>query len=292
LKGSNDYSGNTFINAGSFDLTGGSDLTNDNGFIGYDPNSSGAATVVVVDPNSGSLYVGGTDSAAGGTGSLTIDGGGEVVVGNQLKIWNPGTVSSQGGTLTADTIGHTDGGMFNWTPGTLHVSSFNGDLVNQGGTLAPGNSAGTTTVDGTYTQSSGDLEIELGGTGAGKFDKLIVNGTATLGGSLDVSIINNFTPQAGNSFDILDWGSLSGTFATLNLPCGPGGPGGGLTWDTSQLYTNGTLSVGGVVGDYNHDGTVDAADYVVWRKSLGQTGAGLAADGDFNNVVDAADLTA
>jgi hypothetical protein len=42
-------------------------------------------------------------------------------------------------------------------------------------------------------------------------------------------------------------------------------------------------------GDYNHDGAVNAADYVVWRKSLGQTGLGLAADGDFNNQVDAAD---
>ncbi len=25
-------------------------------------------------------------------------------------------------------------------------------------------------------------------------------------------------------------------------------------------------------GDYNHNGTTDAADYVVWRKTLGQTG--------------------
>ena len=33
----------------------------------------------------------------------------------------------------------------------------------------------------------------------------------------------------------------------------------------------------GLVGDYNDDGTVDAADYTVWRDSLGQTGSGLAA---------------
>ena len=32
-------------------------------------------------------------------------------------------------------------------------------------------------------------------------------------------------------------------------------------------------------GDYNGDGTVNAADYTVWRDSLGQSGAGLAADG-------------
>ena len=32
-------------------------------------------------------------------------------------------------------------------------------------------------------------------------------------------------------------------------------------------------------GDYNVDGVVDAADYVVWRDSLDETGRGLAADG-------------
>src|SRR5262249_37752356 len=44
-------------------------------------------------------------------------------------------------------------------------------------------------------------------------------------------------------------------------------------------------------GDYNHNGIVDAADYTVWRDSLGRTGAGLAADGNINGVVDAGDYT-
>ena len=33
-----------------------------------------------------------------------------------------------------------------------------------------------------------------------------------------------------------------------------------------------------LAGDYNGDGEVDAADYTVWRDSLGQTGSGLSAD--------------
>jgi hypothetical protein len=45
-----------------------------------------------------------------------------------------------------------------------------------------------------------------------------------------------------------------------------------------------------VLGDYNNDGVVDIADYTVWRDSLGQTAAGLAADGNRAGVVDAADL--
>jgi probable HAF family extracellular repeat protein len=42
-------------------------------------------------------------------------------------------------------------------------------------------------------------------------------------------------------------------------------------------------------GDYNSDGTVDAADYVVWRNSLGQAGAALAADGDASGIIDTND---
>ena len=46
----------------------------------------------------------------------------------------------------------------------------------------------------------------------------------------------------------------------------------------------------GLPGDYNRDGAVDAADYVIWRKSNGQTGWGLAADSDLNGRIDGADL--
>jgi hypothetical protein len=39
-------------------------------------------------------------------------------------------------------------------------------------------------------------------------------------------------------------------------------------------------------GDYNGDGSINAADYTTWRDSFGQSGNGLAADGDGNGVVD------
>jgi hypothetical protein len=45
-----------------------------------------------------------------------------------------------------------------------------------------------------------------------------------------------------------------------------------------------------LVGDYNFDGTVDAADYTVWRDRLGSAVTPFtSADGDGNGVVDAAD---
>jgi beta-glucanase (GH16 family) len=46
----------------------------------------------------------------------------------------------------------------------------------------------------------------------------------------------------------------------------------------------------GVPGDYNGDGKVDAADYVKWRQSNGQSGIGLAADGSGNGTVGAEDF--
>ncbi len=64
------------------------------------------------------------------------------------------------------------------------------------------------------------------------------------------------------------------------------------TSDNVQLYQL-DLSVSGALltGDFNGDGTVDAADYTVWRDSYGQTGTGLAADADGDGLVDDADFT-
>jgi hypothetical protein len=45
-----------------------------------------------------------------------------------------------------------------------------------------------------------------------------------------------------------------------------------------------------LAGDYDDNGIVDTADYIVWRNTNGQMGVGLAADGDLNNKIDAADL--
>jgi hypothetical protein len=44
-----------------------------------------------------------------------------------------------------------------------------------------------------------------------------------------------------------------------------------------------------LVGDYNRDGVVDSADYVVWRQTVGSV-TELAADGSRNGVIDPADF--
>jgi hypothetical protein len=45
----------------------------------------------------------------------------------------------------------------------------------------------------------------------------------------------------------------------------------------------------GIDGDYNDNGTVDAADYVLWRDTLNQMGSNLPADGNDNNMIDQGD---
>jgi hypothetical protein len=99
------------------------------------------------------------------------------------------------------------------------TGSITGSLENYG-TVSPGESPGIISVSDNYVQdSTGALAIELGGNTPGSgHDQLVVNGTATLAGKLDVSLINGFKPTLGQSFTILTYGSRSGEFSTVNLP--------------------------------------------------------------------------
>jgi serralysin len=60
--------------------------------------------------------------------------------------------------------------------------------------------------------------------------------------------------------------------------------------DTIQLYQLSLSPISILPGDYNRNGVVDAADYVSWRKSLGQSvAAGTGADGNSDGQITAAD---
>jgi hypothetical protein len=66
--------------------------------------------------------------------------------------------------------------------------------------------------------------------------------------------------------------------------------------DPDGLYLDAIQSViggggGGVPGDYNGNGTVDAADYTVWRDTMGQAGSNLPADGTGDGHVYRVDYT-
>jgi hypothetical protein len=60
--------------------------------------------------------------------------------------------------------------------------------------------------------------MQLADTTAAANAKLNVTNVLSLRGTLTVNLANSFAPVAGNSFDILDWGTRSGVFSTVNLP--------------------------------------------------------------------------
>jgi autotransporter-associated beta strand protein len=117
------------------------------------------------------------------------------------------------------------------------------DLVLSGGaSMMPGSSAGTFTVDGDYTQLlNAIMQIELGGTSPGTYDRLIVTGMLDAGGVFEVTLLDGFVPQPGDVFDVLDFGTLvpGSAFDQIVLPeLTLGGD-----WDTSDLLVTGEVRV-------------------------------------------------
>jgi len=169
------------------------------------------------------------------SGSFLLDGG-TLNVGTLDSI--DGVFSFESGTLNANNVTLA---TLNMNNGLLDVGTLNGDLNMSGGTLAPGNSPGITTINGDYILSGGLLDMELAGLMQGtEYDFLDINGDWTItGGDLQISLLGGFSPIAGNSFDLFDFNSLTGTFDNVLLPT----LGSGLAWNTSALYSTGAISV-------------------------------------------------
>ena len=172
---------------------------------------------------------GGTLRAApGGTlrftypGTVTNNAGGliEVLSDATLQLDNgaalinnaDGTIKLENGTIDAAAGIDINGGEL------IGSGTITGAIRNNGGIVAPGFSPGKITINGDYTQGAdGVLNIEIGGTEAGTgYDQLRVVGTATLGGTLNLALINGFVPRLGDVFEIIDPNAVSGSFAQIN----------------------------------------------------------------------------
>ena len=89
----------------------------------------------------------------------------------------------------------------------------NGDLLNEG-TVAPGNSPGTLTITGNFTQtSSGTLQIQIASPTV--FDQMFVGGIASLAGTLQVQAYGGYQLQYGQQFTFLHAGSITGQFDSI-----------------------------------------------------------------------------
>jgi hypothetical protein len=116
-------------------------------------------------------------------------------------------------------------GVFNNNSGATLAGAgvYAGNLVNDG-TFSPGNSPGVFTINGTFT-NNGTLRIEIGGNdGAGApagHDKLQINGDAILGGTVQIVVINGFTPLDMNTYNFVNVsGSVTNAFGSTNAPAG------------------------------------------------------------------------
>ena len=87
--------------------------------------------------------------------------------------------------------------------------------------------------------------MELGGLNVGtEYDRIVFEGTSvSLDGELIVELVNTFMPSEDDAFQIFDFSGLTsgytGQFNMLTLPL----LSDALGWDSSLLYSNGTLSV-------------------------------------------------
>jgi T5SS/PEP-CTERM-associated repeat protein len=289
---------------GTLNITGGALVTCADGIIATEiSTSNGLVTVSGAGSQwtiADSLSVGGDieQGTNGGSGTLEIGQGGTVSVGT-VFIFPQGVVALQGGTLDAAIISRTfgPGGQLLIQSGILHVDVFGFSLLNQGGTLAPGHSAGSTAIFGNYTQqAAGTMEVEIGGTASGtQFDRVTVNGTAALGGTLDLRLINGFAPSPDQTFVVLEAISITGAFANAasgqRLPTADGAGsfavhyGDGSPFDPTQVVLS---DFGVCIADFNGDGVVDTRDVLAFLNAWAYRDP--SADCDANRVIDTRDV--
>jgi T5SS/PEP-CTERM-associated repeat protein/autotransporter-associated beta strand protein len=169
------------------------------------------------------------DPAVIGFGTITHAAGDTDLAGDSAEF--TGTTNVTGGTLL---VSGSLGGAVNVDGSTLMVSGTVGGTVTVGedgllggtgaigglvleGTLSPGFSPGTITIDGDATFAEGSvLEIELLANGGGDF--IDISGTATIeGGTVEIGLLDPETSYVGGTtYRFIDAaGGLTGTFDGL-----------------------------------------------------------------------------
>jgi hypothetical protein len=263
--------------------------------------NSGTATVDAVGQHAGTLRLGATTGTNGtlnvtsgwinvasalnvgpvGTGTVNQTGG--MVVAPQITLGGnagaSGTYNLSGGKLRVGTLSSGTGGQFNFTGGVLSADTINLNLVNNGGTIAPGDSPGHTQINGSLTINSGNLQIEIAGTTrALQYDAIDVTSTAQLGGALQLNLLDGFKPVYDDAFVILAASSITGSFTNANafglFDVAPGAA-MRLTNTGTQLVLDHFITT----GDINHDGTVNNLDIAPFVALL--TGSGSAPELQF-----------
>ena len=144
---------------------------------------------------------------------------------NNLHLNGNGLLKMGQGTMSID--GVVDGEFVDVRQGTLAGNgTINDSLTNRSGTLSPGNSIDTMTVNGELENTAaGTVLIEIDGTtGAGVVgghDQIQVTGTASLDGTLDIAPGTGYSDPTvrgdRNHFTLITaTEGITGTFGTVN----------------------------------------------------------------------------
>jgi hypothetical protein len=222
-------------NGGTLDLIGnffGSVSLNSTGNLttfqfGTIPGACCTSNIFLSD-NPNNLVVG------GGTNSVIIVGAGTVDI-PLIDTNTDGEIAANGvnpliinGSLldhsTAGLYATGTGGMI--INGTLDVTAYGTFWVGPGSSLQVNGAmtndrygvvSGSITINGNYTQTGeGLLHEEIAGAGLGQFGQTEINGVADLAGTLDIDLIDGFTPSVGESFDIMSYDWRIGGFSNVD----------------------------------------------------------------------------
>jgi len=205
------------ISGGTLTLTGASTIESTGNLILEGSTLDGTTTL----QSSGTLTLrGGTVTLALDNAGLLVAEGGGVVDQGTADFVNTGTIVVPPGQSLQIVAGQFINRGEVMGHGTVDVSA---SLFLNEGEVSPGSSPGILTVSGNYTQTAtGVLNIELAGPTPGtQYDQLIVSGTATLAGNLNLILLNGFVPGPNDGIQILSAGSIVGDFAAVTgLPPG------------------------------------------------------------------------
>ncbi|MBP8260277.1 MAG: autotransporter-associated beta strand repeat-containing protein [Verrucomicrobia bacterium] len=196
---------------------------------------AGSGTLSLTKTGPGTQFLSGSSTYTGvttvGEGTLALSGSGSIASSSVIDVVG-------GATLDVDSL------SADWSLGGAQTLKGNGSVAGNAsinGTLAPGNSIGTLTVNGDVTLAgTSDFEINQD-TPTPTADLLSVAGALTYSGILNVTTLGTSAYTSGQTFNLFDFTSQSGSFSSVTLPDLSAQP--GYVWNTDNLSVDGSITV-------------------------------------------------
>jgi hypothetical protein len=204
-------------------------LSGSNSFLMFAPGSVLTGNILFegADPNGRAVTMNGTPgtlTVAPGASIRTVSGfGGSVDLGpsfyfasrGSMTLVNQGTIESAaaGRTLTISSSVLINQGILEARNGS--TLSANGVSPNSG--LIRVGAGSVVSINGAFTNTSdGHIFTEVVGAALSQIGRMSVTGSINLAGTYTVALAGGFLPVAGNTFNVLTFGSRSGDFTTVN----------------------------------------------------------------------------